>query len=161
MMSQKSTEANIVYEATVSVKSATETKQKEHDQTTPVQHIVIDEAINESRNRVSFMAAKLSNLDIIKKLSTNINFFIAVFIYVLCMFLGVICIFYGLGQITQLELTNYWCDKKDLNTIHQHSWENNLNEGTNDGCWKSKLFTVKYLHIILCCLKQIKALTFL
>ena len=60
----------------------------------------------------------------------------------LCLLFCMVCILYGLGQITSLQLTNYWCDKKDLSTIYSHSIEYGLNEGTNDGCWKSKQFTV-------------------
>ena len=61
----------------------------------------------------------------------------------LCSFMCFICILYGFGQITQLELSYYWCNKKELETIYKHSSQYSLNEGTNDGCWKSKLFTVK------------------
>ena len=74
----------------------------------------------------------------------NKYFIISVFVYILCLFMSFICILYGLGQIRELELTNYWCHKKDLETIYKHSWENNLNHGTNDGCWKSKQFTVSF-----------------
>ena len=63
-------------------------------------------------------------------------------VFGLCIFLGVICLLYGFGQINELVLSNYWCDKKDLSTIRQHSVENELNYGTNEGCWKSKYFTV-------------------
>ena len=72
----------------------------------------------------------------------HINFVISVFAILLCSFLSMICIIYGLGQITQLQLANYWCTRKDLDTIYQHSYKYNLNEGTDSGCWKSKQFTV-------------------
>ena len=79
---------------------------------------------------------------IISSFSCNAVCFVSLFIFILCIFLSVVCILYGFGQITQLELTNYWCNKKDLETIYQNSFENDLNQGTNDGCWKSKKFTV-------------------
>ena len=74
--------------------------------------------------------------------SKNLNFIIIIFIYILCIFLSFICILYAFGSITNLQITNYWCEKKDLETIYEHSINNNLNEGTNDGCWKSKQFTI-------------------
>ena len=72
----------------------------------------------------------------------NKDFCIFLFVFLICIFLGIICILYGFGQISQLVLSDYWCDKKDLETIYQHSFEYNLNHGTNEGCWKSKEFTV-------------------
>ena len=110
-------------------------------QTTPTQSPVANslEQIGASSQ------SKVSIVSTIAAFLCNIDFFISIFIYILCIFLGFVCILYGFGQITQLQLTNYWCEKKDLETIHQHSLENMLNEGTNDGCWKSKHFTVKYI----------------
>ena len=64
------------------------------------------------------------------------------FTLILCLVLSFVCTLYGLGQITSLELTNYWCDKKDLDAIYANSLKYGLNEGTNEGCWKSKQFTV-------------------
>ena len=49
---------------------------------------------------------------------------------------------YGFGQISELVLANYWCDSKTLEQIHEHSIEYGLNGGTNNGCWKSKEYTV-------------------
>ena len=86
--------------------------------------------------------SKLSTISILQTCTSNTDFLISSFISILCIFLGIVCILYGLGQITDLQLNNYWCEKKDLQTIYQHSLENNLNEGTTEGCWKSKLFTV-------------------
>ena len=72
----------------------------------------------------------------------NFDTVIAVFVVFLSLFLSFVCGLYAFGQITQLQLTNYWCQLKDLDTIRQHSIEHKLNEGTEDGCWKSKQFTV-------------------
>ena len=74
----------------------------------------------------------------------NIHFGIIIFTIVLCIFLSCVCSFYGYGQITSLSLNNYWCEKKSLTEIYQHSYDYNLSHGTNDGCWKSKQFTVKF-----------------
>ena len=46
-----------------------------------------------------------------------------------------VCILYGYGQITTLKLDDYFCRQKTLQEINIHSIENNLNEGTDDGCW--------------------------
>lgn len=86
--------------------------------------------------------SQLSRISALKTFSFNLNFIISFFIFLLCMFMGFICILYGFGQITQLQLSNYWCQKKDLDTIYKHSYKYGLNQGTNDGCWKSKQFTV-------------------
>eukprot|EP00485_Elphidium_margaritaceum_P007661 CAMPEP_0202699324 /NCGR_PEP_ID=MMETSP1385-20130828/12549_1 /ASSEMBLY_ACC=CAM_ASM_000861 /TAXON_ID=933848 /ORGANISM="Elphidium margaritaceum" /LENGTH=86 /DNA_ID=CAMNT_0049356237 /DNA_START=61 /DNA_END=317 /DNA_ORIENTATION=+ len=59
-----------------------------------------------------------------------------------------ICILYGFGQILSLQLESYFCEPKTLQEITQHSLENALNHGTNEGCWttssnkvdESKLF---------------------
>ena len=51
-------------------------------------------------------------------------------------------ILYGFGQITQLNTSNYWCERKSYDEILQHSIDNNLNRGTGDGCWKSTQFSV-------------------
>ena len=72
----------------------------------------------------------------------NVDFCIFFIVFGLCIFLGIICILYGFGQINELVLSNYWCDKKDLDTIRQHSIEFQLNQGTSEGCWKSTQFTV-------------------
>ena len=53
-----------------------------------------------------------------------------------------VCAFYGFGQITKLNVTHYWCDRKTLDEIREHSIEYNLNHGTSDGCWKSTQFNV-------------------
>ena len=73
----------------------------------------------------------------------NIHFAIMLFTILLCVFMSFVCAFYGYGQITQLNLGNYSCDKKSLADIYEHSEKYQLNHGTNDGCWKSKQFTVK------------------
>lgn len=59
-------------------------------------------------------------------------------LFFLCVVLIILCIFYGIGQITSLELENYFCDNKDLSEIYQHSRDFNLTRGTTDGCWHSK-----------------------
>ena len=89
----------------------------------------------------SYQSSKKS---VFKIFLTDSNFWIAIFICILCIFMSIVSFLYGLGQITQLELTNYWCDKKNLQTIYQHSETYGLNGGTDDGCWKSKQFSVKY-----------------
>ena len=77
----------------------------------------------------------------------NINCLIIVFVLGLSAFLSFVSILYALGQVTELQLTNYWCELKDLRTIYQHSAKYGLNEGTDEGCWKSKQFTVGYISI--------------
>ena len=71
------------------------------------------------------------------------NPFITIGTNLLCLFLSFVCSLYGFGQITKLQLAKYWCDKKDLETIYLNSIENQFNGGTNEGCWKSKQFTVE------------------
>ena len=46
-----------------------------------------------------------------------------------------ICLLYAFGQISKLELDDYFCEPKTLEEIRQHSIDNNLNEGTTEGCW--------------------------
>ena len=86
--------------------------------------------------------SRISPMTTLKAFSLNANFVISIFIFFLCFFMAFISILYGFGQITQLQLSNYWCEKKDSNAIYQHSYKYGLNQGTNDGCWKSKQFTV-------------------
>ena len=95
-----------------------------------------------SASRINKMRKNKCDFGIIKDNLCNSDIVIFFIVFCICIFLGFICILYGFGQITQLILSNYWCDKKSLNEIYQHSEEYNLNEGTNDGCWKSKQFTV-------------------
>ena len=68
----------------------------------------------------------------------------SVLIVILCGFLTFISILYAFGQITELEPSNYFCEQKTLTEIYTHSIENDLNHGTNEGCWKYKQFTVKF-----------------
>ena len=70
------------------------------------------------------------------------QFMIFFLLFCYCVFLAIICCLYGFGQITQITLTNYWCQSKTIDEIKQHSIDNNLTYGTNEGCWKSKQFTV-------------------
>ena len=72
----------------------------------------------------------------------NLNTAVSALVIIFALFLSFVSWLYAFGQVTQLQLTNYWCDLKDLETIQQHSIEKNLNQGTEDGCWKSKQFTV-------------------
>ena len=97
--------------------------------------------------QISQMAqtTKLTTCEALGAYLCNAKFFISLFIFMLSVFMGFVCVLYGFGQITQLQLTNYWCEKKDLQTIYKHSWENNLNQGTDEGCWKSKRFTVQLI----------------
>ena len=81
-------------------------------------------------------------VQLVKHISSNVNFLLFTFVLGLCMFLSLVCYFYALGQITDLELANYWCDKQELSQIYQHSIDNNLNEGTPYGCWRAKQFTI-------------------
>ena len=77
----------------------------------------------------------------------NIDGFVSLFIIFLCWFLTFIAGLYAVGQITQLELSNYFCPKKSLSEIREHSIEFGLNHGTDEGCWKTKRFAVEY-HIL-------------
>ena len=98
---------------------------------------VLKSEINDKKNRYC-----TCNFSAIIIQFCNADFFVFVLVFCVCMCLGFVCILYGFGQITQLILSNYWCEKKQLNEIYQHSQQFNLNHGTNDGCWKSKQFTV-------------------
>eukprot|EP01084_Bolivina_argentea_P259077 437024_1 len=60
-------------------------------------------------------------LRIIMLLMTLISFFIT--------------LLYGVGQILTLKLDDYFCEPKTLSEIHQHSSQNNLNEGDLGSCW--------------------------
>ena len=54
------------------------------------------------------------------------------------------------GCVANHETTKYDLEKnKDLDTIYQHSIENGLNYGTDEGCWKSKQFTVSKSVVLL------------
>ena len=77
-----------------------------------------------------------------KTFFSNVNCTIGVFALLLNLFLLFVCILYARGQVTDLELANYWCEKKTLDQVYQNSFDNNLNEGTSIGCWKTKQFTV-------------------
>ena len=87
-------------------------------------------------------ATKVETKFTISTFCCNIHFYVSLFTFILCIFLGFVCIFYGFGQITQLNVSNYWCQRKNLDTILQHSIDYNLNQGTTNGCWKSAQFTV-------------------
>ena len=78
------------------------------------------------------------------------DFVIFVMFICISIFLGFICILYGFGQITQIILSNYWCERRDLDEIYEHSYENDLNHGTSEGCWKSKQFTVTSFLFVCC-----------
>ena len=88
------------------------------------------------------MVSKLALKVITKTYLCNIYFNISLFFMFLCVFLGFVCVLYGFGQITELNVTHYWCDRKDLDTIRKHSVEYDLNEGTQVGCWKTTQFNV-------------------
>ena len=77
----------------------------------------------------------------------NSDFFVFLIVFGICIFLGFVCILYGFGQVTQLVLSNYWCQNKTVDEIHAHSIEYGLNEGTDEGCWKSKQLTVNIYRI--------------
>ena len=95
------------------------------------------------RNTNSTAGGGLSNLNWIL-FSIKIYFCHSVFVvfaivFVVCIFLAMTRGLYGFGQITQLVLSNYWCEKRDLDVIYAHSIEYGLNEGTNDGSTQFKV----------------------
>ena len=54
---------------------------------------------------------------------------------------------YTIGQILKLILSNYFCPKRTIEEIHQHSIDNNLQYGEqNHTCWSAKDFTVCGLY---------------
>ena len=58
-------------------------------------------------------------------------------------FLWFLTILYSYAQILQLKLTDYWCDRRTIDEIHQHSLKYNLNYGmVDDRCWMSKEVSV-------------------
>ena len=71
---------------------------------------------------------------------------------------------YAFGQISELILSNYWCQGVEIDTIHQHSIEYGLNHGTSEGCWRSKQFTVCHVtlrfHSLRKCLRKFCTLRF-
>ena len=113
-------------------------------------HAVIQEKedsieINDKDEDISVYQPIPSKLPLFLKLQifyANINCLIALFIFMLCLFFAFVSGLYAFGQVLDLQLANYWCDLKDLDTIHAHSIANNLNHGTNDGCWTSKQWSV-------------------
>ena len=90
----------------------------------------------------AMLVTKLARISILKTYLCNIYFYISLFCVFLCAFLGFVCVLYGFGQITELNVTHYWCDRKNLDTIRKHSIEYNLNQGTEIGCWKTRQFNV-------------------
>ena len=56
----------------------------------------------------------------------------------LCFGLFLLSVLYSIAQLNELGINDYFCDKKELNVIYQHSKDNNLIYGTKNGCWSSK-----------------------
>ena len=77
----------------------------------------------------------------------NKTFGVFLIVFFICNFLSFICLLYGFGQITRVQLSDYWCQEKSLSEIRQHSIDENLNHGTSVGCWKSKQYTVSIVCI--------------
>ena len=79
----------------------------------------------------------------------NINCWAGILVYLLCIFLTIVSIFYALGQITSLEVVDFFCPDYTEEQVRQHSIENGLNQGDPGSCWKTKSFRVKYSSCFL------------
>ena len=101
-----------------------------------------EDILDRELNMCDVPGSKNFKCSLMKEYFCSHDFFVLVVVLVVSIFLALICMMYGFGQITQLILSNYWCQSVDLETIYQHSIENGLNQGTNQGCWRSKQFTV-------------------
>ena len=53
-------------------------------------------------------------------------------------FLAILSLGYTLSQIYTVELTDYWCETKTLEEIHQHSINIGSQTGDSGCCWTSK-----------------------
>ena len=54
-------------------------------------------------------------------------------LFIICVILIILCILYGIGQISKLQLKNYFCENKTLEEIYEHSQKFNLTGGTTQG----------------------------
>eukprot|EP01084_Bolivina_argentea_P188642 324679_1 len=61
-------------------------------------------------------------------------------------FMLILCISYSIGQVSSIQLSNYWCKPKTLEEIRQHSKDNNLQHGQDLACW-SVGFEVDSTHL--------------
>lgn len=68
----------------------------------------------------------------------NIYFVLRIFLLLVSLMLLFLCIIYGIGQITKLDLANYFCQTNSLDSIYKHSQNYNLTNGTSDECFVSK-----------------------
>ena len=61
-----------------------------------------------------------------------------ILILIVVKFLGILSFGYTLSQIYRMELTDYWCETKTLDEIHQHSINIGSQTGDSGNCWTSK-----------------------
>lgn len=78
----------------------------------------------------------------------NINCWTGILVYLLCIFLTIISIFYALGQITHLELDDFFCPPYTAEDVRQNSIAKGLNGGEPYTCFSTKSFRVKYIYKI-------------
>ena len=78
----------------------------------------------------------------------NINCWTGISVYLLSVFLTIISILYAFGQITSLEVADFFCPEYTEEEVRQHSIQNGLNKGDPGTCWSTKSFRVCQICIL-------------
>ena len=74
------------------------------------------------------------------QLLKNEKLWIRLLIIFIIQFLSILSLAFAYGQIYELELNNYWCDRKTIEEIRNHSVEIGSQTGEDDSCWQTKDF---------------------
>eukprot|EP01084_Bolivina_argentea_P025857 48093_1 len=81
----------------------------------------------------------------------NIYCCIGAFVSLLALFLLMVSCFYAFGQVSTLEVENFFCPEISLNEVHEHSIQYGLNKGADEStCYKTKYFRLdenKLFHV--------------
>ena len=103
----------------------------------PPDTIVSSDRNNQTQQKLSINSSNSNDISTFSSCSFYKNRYNILRLIMLMITLLFICIcgLYGMGQVLSLQLDDYFCETKTLQEIHQHSIENNLNQGTNEGCW--------------------------
>ena len=77
----------------------------------------------------------------------NINCWTCILVYLLCIFLTIVSILYAFGQITTLQVADFFCPQYTQEQVLQHSIDYGLNEGDPNSCWSTKSFRVNFEYM--------------
>eukprot|EP01083_Nonionella_stella_P084950 235247_1 len=69
----------------------------------------------------------------------NELFYARIIVLLVTIFLLLVSILYAIGQVTSLQISNYWCDSYTLEEVHQHSRDVGANRGWFNSCWRTKI----------------------